>query len=104
MEHGNPWFTFLPYTRAFDCKGQLVTSTANLARTPIKFSPSVLPYAAWGNNVSGEAVLSSNNQVMTITNKGRCGSIYFASINSNHELQLTDNHPVYGEHLLAVTF
>ena len=87
-----------------DCRGQLTTSTANLATTSIKFSPTVLPYHSRGWNHSGGAVLSSNNQVMTITNQGRCGGTYFAYYDSDWELVLGDNHPVLGEHLLPVTF
>ena len=87
-----------------DCKNELTTSTANLERTSIKFSPSVLPYPTMGANHSGGAVLSSNNQVMTITARGTCGSAYFASYQSHWHLHLTDNHPVLGEHLLPVNF
>ena len=104
LVQGASWFTFLPYTRATDCKGQLTTSTANLARTPIKFSPSVLPYPSMGFNPSGGAVLSSNNQIMTITSRGRCGYTYFVHYDSDWELQFSDNHPVLGEHLIPVTF
>ena len=106
MEHGSADSNiFSPFTRVTDCRQQLTTSTANLARTPIKFSPSVLPYPSMGSNSSsGGAVLSSNNQVMTITNQGRCGTTYFAHYDSDYELQLTDNHPALGEHLLPVTF
>ena len=53
---------------------------------------------------SGGAVLSGNNQVMTITNQGRCGNTYFAYYDSDRELQQGDNHPVLGEHLLPVKF
>ena len=49
------------------------------------------------------ANLSSNNQVMTITNQGRCGYTYFTYFDSNWELQQGDNHPVLGEQLLVVT-
>ncbi len=35
--------SFLPLTYVSDCKYQTKTSTANLKRTPIKFTPSVLP-------------------------------------------------------------
>ena len=105
LEHGElSSGIFIPFTRVTDCRQQLTTSTANLARTPIKFSASVLPYPSMGSNHSGGAVLSSNNQVMTITNQGRCGTTYFAHYDSDWELQLTDNHPVLGEHLLPVTF
>ena len=105
MEHGaTPSNIFNPFTRVTDCRQQLTTSTANLARTPIKFSPSVLPYPSMGWNHSGGAVLSSNNQVMTITSQGRCGYTYFLHYDSDWELQFSDNHPVLGEHLLLVTF
>ena len=104
LEHGALQQIFIPFTQVTDCRGQLTTSTANLTRTPIKFSASVLPYHSLGWNHSGGAVLSSNNQVMTVTNQGRCGVTYFAYYNSHWDLQLTDNHPVPGEHLLPVTF
>ena len=104
MEHGDNSDPFLLFTRAQDCKNELTTSTANLERTSIKFSPSVLPYPTMGANHSGGAVLSSNNQVMTITNQGRCGNTYFALIGSDWELQLGDSHPVLGEQLLPVNF
>ena len=104
LEHGALQQIFIPFTQVTDCRGQLTTSTANLTRTPIKFSASVLPYHSLGWNHSGGAVLSSNNQVMTVTNQGRCGVTYFAYYNSHWDLQLTDNHPVLGEHLLPVTF
>ena len=91
-----------------DCKGQLATSTANLARTPIKFSSLILPYHSGGADASGGAILSSNNQVMTITSQGRCGYTYFANCASSGEdtweLLQGDNHPVLGEQLLPVNF
>ena len=93
-----------------DCKGQLTTSTANLERTPIKFSSSVLPYHSGGANYSGGAILSSNNQVMTITSQGRCGYTYFTNPihpslgDNNWELLQGDNHPILGEQLLPVNF
>jgi len=87
-----------------DCRSQLTTSTANLARTPIKFPISVLPYHSGGSGASGGSILSSNNQVMTITNQGKCGNTYFALLNSVWELQQGDNHPVLGEQLLPVNF
>ena len=74
----------------------MTTSTANLERTPIKFSPSVLPYPAMGWQPSGGAVLSSNNQAMTITNRGYCGETYFSRIAITRRSE--------GEHLLSVTF
>ena len=64
----------MPFTMASDCKQQsnpAVVSTADLRRTSIKFSTSILPYFANGSGASGKAVLSQNNQVMTITAKGR---------------------------------
>ena len=87
---------FLPFTFASDCRRQMTTSTANLERTPIKFSPSVLPYPARGYTASGGAVLSSNNQAMTITNRGYCGVTYFSNIG------ITSRSAE--EHLLSVTF
>ena len=88
---------YLRYTMVMDCRNQLTTSTANLERTIIKFSPSVLPYTTGGSsNTSGNAVLSSNNQVMTITVRGKCGSTYFDVIDwQNYESDV---------HLLPVTF
>ena len=88
---------YLRYTMVMDCRNQLTTSTANLERTIIKFSPSVLPYTSSGNpKTSGNAVLSSNNQVMTITVRGKCGSTYFDVIDwQNYESDV---------HLLPVTF
>lgn len=85
----------MPFTFASDCRRQMTTSTANLERTSIKFSPSVLPYPARGYTASGGAVLSSNNQAMTITNRGYCGETYlvYGITNRNEE-----------EHLLLVTF
>ena len=84
---------YLRYTMVMDCRDQLTTSTANLERTIIKFSPSVLPYTT---NRSGNAVLSSNNQVMTITVRGICGSTYFDDIDWNNYASEV--------HLLPVTF
>ena len=89
---------FLPLTGVFDCRRQMTTSTANLERTPIKFSASVLPYVTLGWQPSGGAVLSSNNQVMTITNRGYCGTTYF---DADH---YPFNHLSTEDHLLSVTF
>ena len=60
-----------------------------------------IPSRGWDD--SGGAILSSNNQVMTITNQGRCGYTYFTYFDSNWELKQGDNHPVLGEQLLVVT-
>ena len=88
---------FLPFTWASECRWQqMTTSTANLERTPIKFSPSVLPYNVAGWLPSGGAVLSSNNQAMTITNRGYSGETYFSRIG------ITSRSAE--EHLLSVTF
>ena len=96
---------FLPYTFAFDCRDQRILAVANLEITPIKFSPSVLPYHATGYQAFGGAVLSPTNEVMTIYARGLCGSTYFAYYSySEWELIVGDNHPVLGEHLLPVTF
>ena len=95
--------TFILYTWASDCRRQLTTSTANLVGTPIKFSSS-LSYQTWGHQPSGGSVLSSNNQILTVTNEGFCGSTYFSSINSDWELMFGDTHPVLGEHLIPVEF
>lgn len=99
LEHGSHNI-FIPFTLVTDCKRQLTTSTANLARTSIKFSPSVLPYHPRGFDESGGAVLTSNSQVMTITSRGFCGETYF----DDGALLLTDDHPVLEEHLLPVNF
>ena len=64
----------MPFTMASDCDQQsdpAVVSTADLRRTSVKFSTSALPYFPNGSGASGKAVLSQNNQVMTITAKGR---------------------------------
>ena len=94
---------WLPFTYVAECSGQWTTSTANLERTPIKFSPSVLPYHATGWEASGGAVLSSNNQIMTITTKGQCASTYFADYESRWDLIVGDDHPVVGQSILPVT-
>lgn len=77
MQHGEG-VDYIHFTMVLDCRLELTTSTANLERTIIQFSPSVLPYHTTGSNSrSGDAVLSSNNQVMTITVRGRCAGTYF---------------------------
>ena len=92
---------FLPYTFASDYKFQWTLSLASLEITPIKFSPSVLPYHPTGG--MGAAVLSSTNGAMEIYTQD--GSTYFADYSdSEWELIVSDNHPVLGEHLLPVTF
>ena len=71
----------MPFTLVLDCGLQWTTSTANLERTIIKFSPLVLPHypcsSTCSPSYSGNAVLSSNNQVMTITARGTCGGTFF---------------------------
>ena len=93
LDHGD--VEFLPFTSVSDCRQQMTTSTANLERTPIKFSPSVLPYNVAGWLPSGGAVLSSNNQAMTITNRGYCGETYLVYGITNRSAE---------EHSLSVTF
>ena len=59
--------TFWPYTLASDCTHNLATSKADLTRTSMKFSATILPYYASGNDHSGSAELSLNDQVLTVT-------------------------------------
>ena len=61
---------FQPYTMSADCNQQWTTSTGDLRRTSMKFSAAVLPYFSHGYDSAGNAVLSSNNQVLTVTSKG----------------------------------
>ena len=61
--------SFVPYTMVADCTNQLTTSNADLSRTSIKFSATMLPCYTHGND--GSCSLSSNNQVLTVTNQGR---------------------------------
>ena len=95
LQHGNNCCNYMPYTKVRDCRRQVTTSTANLKRSIIKFSPSVLLYgcpSTCSNSYSGGAVLSSNNQVMTITASGRCGGTFYKGPS------------IDGETLLPVTF
>ena len=85
---------YLRYTMVMDCRDQLTTSTANLERTIIKFSPSDVSHYQCPNSChdySGDAVLSSNNQVMTITVRAGCGATFFKgpSIDGEKLLQVT---------------
>jgi len=97
---------FLPFTYVSDCKKQMTTSTANLNRTPIKFSPSVLPYTPKGWIPQGSAVLSSDNQAMTITNYGSCSENYFTDCSQIDcaALHALENTIFTEDHLLSVTF
>ena len=95
---------FIPYTMALDCKQEVTTSVANLVGTAIKF-PSTLAYHSMGSNsASGGSVLSLNDQVLTVTIEGFCGTAYFAAYSSDYHLQFGDTHPVLGEHLIPVSF
>ena len=92
---------FLPLTMASDCEkyrvaaSHFTTSKADLRRTVLKFSSTVLPYVPSGWNESGNAVLSSNNQIMTIKSKGWCATTYF---DRGSNLEGVDDH------LIKVTF
>ena len=92
LQHGNG--KYMAFTLVLDCRRQWTTSTANLKRTIIKFSPSVLSQyqcSSSCHDYSGNAVLSSNNQVMTITARGGCGGTFFKgpSIDGQKLLQVT---------------
>ena len=87
--------SYMPFTKALDCRRQWTTSTANLKRTIIKLSPSEVSQYQCNTfcyNYSGNAVLSSNNQVMTITARGFCGDTFFKGPS------------IDGQTLLKVTF
>ena len=99
----------MPLSMAAACLQKTETSTVDLRRSSIRFALSALPYSARGNHKSGKAVLSSNNQVMTVTiEEGACGFTYFASYDSNWspiwDVQYDDDHPVIGPHLVPVSF
>ena len=102
---------FLPLTLALDCEkwrvsaSQFTTSKADLRGTSLKFSPMVLPYYPSGWNESGEAILSSNNQILTSKSKGWCATLYFVEMSdADLDLVITDDHPELGYHLLRLTF
>ena len=97
----NGWGNFIPLTVASDCSYRWATSTADLTRTNIKFSPSILPYRPAGYNAEGKGVLSSDNQVLTITSKGYCAHTYYKW---SWYMNLYDNHKYLGNHLIPVTF
>ena len=87
--------SYIRFTSVSDCKRQWTTSTANLERTIIKFSPSDVSHyqcPSSCHDYSGDAVLSSNNQVMTITVRAGCGATFFKGPD------------IDGEKLLQVTF
>ena len=96
LQNGSGRTNYLSFTKVHDCRLQWTTSTANLERTIIKFSPSVLPHyqcsSTCSNSYSGDAVLSSNNQVMTITARAKCGGTFFKGPS------------IDGQTLLKVTF
>ena len=93
LQHANN--IYMPFTLVLDCRLQLTTSTANLERTIIKFSPSELSHyqcsSTCSSSYSGDAILSSNNQVMTITARAKCGGTFFKgpSIDGQTLLQVT---------------
>ena len=66
---------------------------------------SVLPYhsSAAGHQDSGSGTLSSDDQVLTVTSRGRCGHTYFVNT-PTMVIDLTDDDSVTGEHLLQVIF
>ena len=68
----------------------------------MKFSSAILPYYITGHKPQGGAVLSSNNQVMTVTSHGYCSDTYFAYFDADYIKLLTDDHPILGEHLIPV--
>ena len=92
---------YIHYTLAYDCTNQNAVSTANLSRTNLKFSTSVLPYRIRGYSASGGGSLSSNNQILTVTVKGSCSHAYFVSI---YAVPMGDGNSITGQHLLPVTF
>ena len=112
FDNGSPtsWNSALPFTMAVDCAltgtalNPTVTSTADLRRSSIKFSSSVIPYFNNGGQASGSAVLSSSNQVMTTTARGGCGFTYFVSVSSNYNKNWDDTNAIMGQHLLPVGF
>ena len=67
----------LHYTRAHDCSNSWSTSTADLSQTDFAFLSSVAAtYKPSGWRPYGEGTLSSNNQRLTVRNRGLCGSTY----------------------------
>ena len=92
---------YIHYTLAFDCTNRNANSIANLSRTNLKFSTSVLPYHKRGFSATGGGSLSSNNQILTVTAKGSCAHTYFVSI---YSIPMGDLNSITGEHLLSVTF
>ena len=62
--------SFVPYTMAADCTAQGMTSTADLRRSSMKFSATVLPCYPMDGAV-GDCALSENNQVLKATSTGR---------------------------------
>ena len=93
---------FRPYTMVSSCGGVWETSTADLRRTSIKFSSTILPYYIRGQTPEGSGELSSNNQVLTVHSRGNCADTYFIYFEDDYNIMLTDDHPILGEHLLPV--
>ena len=94
---------YRPYTMASSCGiGKSETSTADLTRTSIKFSSTILPYYIRGHIPQGGAELSSNNQILTVKSIGNCADTYFVYFENDYGIMLTDDHPILGEHLLPV--
>ena len=71
--------------------GKSETSTADLRRTSIKFSSTILPYYIRGHIPQGGAELSSNNQVLTVKSIGNCGDTYFVYFKDGYEVRNKDN-------------
>ena len=88
---------------AYDCTKEpgtanthRTTSTADLSRTNPKFSTSVVPYKTSGFSAEGEGLLSSNNQMLTVTAKGWCSYTYFVSFNPYVDPPLGDDNSITG--------
>ena len=77
---------YRPYTMASSCGiGESETSTADLRRTSIKFSSTILPYYIRGHIPQGGAELSSNNQVLTVKSIGNCADTYFVYFEDGYD-------------------
>ena len=92
---------YIHYTLAYDCTDypgatntHRATSTADLSRTNLKFSTSVVPYKKWGFSAEGEGLSSSNNQILTVTAKGWCSYTYFVS--AGLSVPLGDDNSITG--------
>ena len=107
-DNGSPtsWDSAFPFTMAMDCalSAPAVMTTADLTRSSLKFSTSVLPYSANGGQATGHAELSLSNQLMTTKARGGCGFTYFVSVSSNYDKNWDDTNAIMGQHLLSVSF